>query len=203
MKNYYSIGLDIHGVIDRNPKLFKKIIERLREAGHSVFILTGHPVKEARVQLHKWGIYDNQILSIVDYHRDMGTASVHQEKTGWWMDKDVWDRTKSEFARLMKLDIHIDDQVEYGVHFPKTCKFIHFDRTQSIEQQWMDKVGCEVFLKGCPHCGSVADYGYDGLGIYVNCTCCGASFEGLTKTIQCATMSERMRIAQKWNRRVS
>ena len=52
---------------------------------------------------------------------------------GWWMDPAIWDLTKGDYAKQVRLDIHFDDESKYAPHFPKTCTFIrvcdNFDET--------------------------------------------------------------------------
>lgn len=112
-----KIGFDIHGVIDSNPNLFSRIIKEFQEIGYEIHILTGSlPSKELRSEIDNYGIYNYQLFSILGHHREKGTKMWEDEK-GFWIDDDTWNRTKSNYAKRVGLDFHIDDTKIYGDYF--------------------------------------------------------------------------------------
>ena len=46
------------------------------------------------------------------------------DKKGWWMDREIWLKTKGEIARINDINVHFDDQLEYAKYFPDNCTFI-------------------------------------------------------------------------------
>lgn len=124
-----KIGLDIHGVIDNNPGLFSKISKEFRSIGYEVHILTGSLItKELLDEIDRYNIKYDALFSILEYHRKNGTEMWKNEK-GWWVDDDVWEKTKSIYCAKHNLNFHIDDTRSYGKHF--TTPFGHL--TPNIE----------------------------------------------------------------------
>lgn len=119
------IGLDLHGVIDRFPEEFALLTRRwVRVYGHEVHVVTGSPWAVAQSQVDRCSICYTHRFSIVDYHRTIGTPMAEKEN-GWWMEQDVWNRTKGDYAERVGLGIHFEDSLEYAAWFPKTCTFVH------------------------------------------------------------------------------
>lgn len=112
-----KIGFDIHGVIDRNPKLFGEIINTFRQLGYEIHILTGSLItKELTDEIHGYGIEYDHIFSILEHNRKIGTQ-MWQDDKGWWIDDDVWDKTKAEYCEKNNINFHIDDTRKYGKYF--------------------------------------------------------------------------------------
>ena len=122
-----KIGFDFHGILDiflqpntvvRAPAVFKILADLLLDAGHEVYIITGEENTLAfRNELARLGIRYTKIFSITTYHKRKGT-SVRYDKNGEpWLDKDLWNRTKADYCRRNKIDLHIDDSAIYGKYF--------------------------------------------------------------------------------------
>jgi hypothetical protein len=121
-----NIGLDIHGVIDKYPKLFAELSKGWAEAGHYVYIITGEPEGTARPTVDEAGVTYDGFYSIVDYHIWMKTPSLRQDDKGhYWVDRHEWLPTKGQIAKEVGIDIHFDDQIEYAEYFPRSCSFIY------------------------------------------------------------------------------
>jgi hypothetical protein len=121
-----KIGLDIHGVIDRYPELFKKLSKKWSKAGHKIHIVTGQEWESACPQVHSAGINYHEHFSIVDYHKEVDTEMyTRTDKEGWWMDKSLWNSSKGNYAFDVGLDIHFDDSLVYANYFPADCTYIH------------------------------------------------------------------------------
>ena len=119
-----SLGLDIHGVIDSDPELFKVFTELYVDLGIEIHIITGAEDKpKIRQQLDDWGIKYHRFFSIVDYHRKLG-EKIWYKNGQPWMNPDVWNRTKAKYCAENNIDTHIDDTAEYGKYFEKNNKFI-------------------------------------------------------------------------------
>lgn len=112
-----NIGFDIHGVIDENPELFSTMINDFRELGYKIHILTGSLItKKLTDQLDSYKINYDSLFSILEYHKNLG-SEMWKDKRGWWIDDDLWNETKANYAKKKKLDFHLDDTRIYGKYF--------------------------------------------------------------------------------------
>ena len=119
------IGLDIHGVIDKYPELFRKLSKEWVAQGHLVHIITGQEWENAKLTVDDAGINYTHQFSIVDHHRELGTLMYKRsDKNGWWMESGLWVRSKGDYATSVGLDLHFDDNIEYAKYFPKSCTYI-------------------------------------------------------------------------------
>lgn len=118
-----KIGLDIHGVIDKYPKIFARLSKRLWKKGHQIHIITGESWETAKETVNKAGIVYTHHFSIVDYHLRSGTKMEHKDN-GWWMDRNVWVRSKGDYIHRKGIEIHFDDSYEYAEYCPDTCVFV-------------------------------------------------------------------------------
>jgi hypothetical protein len=114
----FRLGLDLHGVCDAYPTFFSLLSKLFVDAGHEVFIITGPRDNEkTRSEVDACGIHFTSILSIMDYHIQKGTPSWQDEHGGYWIDRDVWNRTKAQLCLDHAIDFHIDDSMDYGEFF--------------------------------------------------------------------------------------
>ena len=110
-----KIGLDIHGVIDTNPKFFAEFSKAIVAAGGEIHVVTGPKLEAVKADLVTWGIVYTHFFSIVE--------SVAEDQVRWedkdnpWVDAEVWNRRKAKYCKEHGIDLHIDDTSEYGVHF--------------------------------------------------------------------------------------
>lgn len=115
-----KLGLDIHGVIDANRPFFSQLTALLKECNeklghnHEVHVLTGTRKAELKPDELK-DIWHTHFFSIVDHHVKNGTEVEWVDGSAWMSDYD-WDRTKADYARLVGLDLMIDDSEVYH-HF--------------------------------------------------------------------------------------
>lgn len=113
-----KIGIDFHGVIDAKPQMFSIFTQRLIDAGHEVHVITGHELTPEFIdRLNSYHIFWTYIFSIATHHKEIGTTMHYDEKNTPWMDKDVWNKTKSIYCKKNSIDLHIDDSKTYGLHF--------------------------------------------------------------------------------------
>ena len=127
-----KIGIDIHGVLDKEPTFFAELTNILWTAGHEVHIITGVTVnpenrigKETLKFLEDLNIAYTHLFSIVDYHKSIGTEIEYPDGSdNPWMDGELWDRTKADYCEKHKIDMMFDDTRRYGNYF-KT-PFVHF-----------------------------------------------------------------------------
>jgi len=119
-----SVGLDIHGCIDLYPKYFECLSWNLINEGHEVHIITGQEWKKAEPTVKKYHISYTHHFSIVDYHKSIGTKMWKDSKNTWWMDDTLWLKSKGDYIRRAKVDIHFDDGVRYAQYMPSNCTFV-------------------------------------------------------------------------------
>jgi len=127
-----KIGIDIHGVLDKEPKFFATMTKLFVEARHEVHVITGVTIKpENRIGqktldlLKELDIYYTHIFSIVDHHEKIGTEIEYPDGSdNPWMDGELWDKCKGEYCEKHNIDIMLDDTRRYGDYF-KTS-FVHF-----------------------------------------------------------------------------
>ena len=120
-----KVGLDIHGVVDRYPELFSKLSEKWVGRGWEVHIVTGQEWEKAEPTVAKAFIQHTHHFSIVDHHRKLGTPMYQRtDKEGWWMDRELWARSKGDYAASVGLDLHFDDYIGYAQYFPKCCTYV-------------------------------------------------------------------------------
>ena len=121
-----KIGLDIHGCIDKYPELFSKLSgECILKKGFEIHIITGQEWQNAKPIVERLDIRYTYHYSIVDHHRKIGTPMYKRtDKDGYWMDRELWVKSKGDYATSVGLDLHFDDSTEYGKYFPDNCTYV-------------------------------------------------------------------------------
>jgi len=101
------------------PEFFSFLTKTLIDAGCEVHIVTGGATEDDKKLLRDYNIKYTNFFSIVDYHKEMGTAtSGLHPKYGFPMISDEeWDKTKADYCRDNKIDLHIDDTLIYNNYF--------------------------------------------------------------------------------------
>jgi hypothetical protein len=113
-----KVGLDFHGVINKNPKFFAEFTAALVAAGHEVHIITGPHQVKVEPDLKKWKIQYTHFFSIVEYEEKRGVTEIVWAKNGDpFMNINVWERAKALYCKRKKIDLHIDDSHKYGEYF--------------------------------------------------------------------------------------
>lgn len=125
-----KIGLDIHGVIDSDPVRFIELAREVKEDGGNIYILTGRPIDENLMQeLNQCGfakdLYD-AIFSIQDSLDANKVEVLGLDKYGRnHYPEELWNSAKAKFCSTWKIDLHIDNSIEYGPYF--STPFAYFD----------------------------------------------------------------------------
>jgi len=120
-----QIGIDVHRVIDAYPELFFKLSHYWKVKGHTIHIITGKEWQKVGPEVDALGIHYDRHFSIVDHHLKIGTPTyTRSDSPGIWMNADVWNRSKGDYAMSVGLDLHFDDNIEYAKFFPKCCTYI-------------------------------------------------------------------------------
>lgn len=123
-KTKRKVGLDVHGVITKYPEVFAQLTHQLLSRNHEVHIVTGARVNRELVEkLIRHNIVWTTIFSIVDYHELIGTR-VRYDENGPWIKGNLWDKTKAQYAKKVRLDWHIDDSEVYGKFFKKPTRYV-------------------------------------------------------------------------------
>ena len=113
-----KIGLDFHGVITANPKLFSHLTNIGKTLEHEIHIITGRRITEEFKEQLKWfNIYYTHLFSISDYHHKIGTPMTGYDIGQPKIEDEIWNRTKGDYSRENDLDLHVDDSQEYGKYF--------------------------------------------------------------------------------------
>lgn len=128
-----KIGIDIHGTIDRFPKFFSILTRILRIIKVEIHITTGVEKKFALKELKRMKIEYDYLFSITEYHKKIGTKILWDEfnLTGDGMthpliSNSLWNRTKGNYCKINKIDLHIDDSPVYGRYF--STPYINFSK---------------------------------------------------------------------------
>lgn len=145
-----KLGLDIHGVIDRRPDMFATLSEIAKNRGYEVHVLTGSKVtKNLHNELKSYGIKYDNIFSILDHHEKEQKHNIWQDsQNNWWVDDDVWNKTKGIYCKREGINLHIDDTSIYGKYFE--TPFSHFTIDGGIEirsNSWEDDFSREIITE--------------------------------------------------------
>ena len=73
-----KLAIDIHGVIDKNPKFYNAFCKSLVSGNIEIHILTGSHLKNGIMKdLQQYGfeadVHYTHLFSIADYHKKIGT----------------------------------------------------------------------------------------------------------------------------------
>ena len=133
-----KLGLDIHGVIDSNPKSFAFMSQSVISNNGEVHIITGGSwTSELEEQLKGYGIKWTSHFSVYDYLVDSGIDSIGtiqfpdgtiQKK----FDYHLWDTIKAGYCRSNNIDLHIDDTEVYSKYF--TTPFLLYKSPEDFEK---------------------------------------------------------------------
>ena len=133
-----KLGLDIHGVIDSNPKSFAFMSQSVISGGGEVHIITGGSwTTELEEQLKEFGIKWTSHFSVYDYLLESGIDSIGtiqfpdgtiQKK----FDYELWDTIKAGYCKSNSIDLHIDDTEVYSKYF--TTPFLLYKSSEDFEK---------------------------------------------------------------------
>jgi hypothetical protein len=133
-----KLGLDIHGVIDSNPKSFAFMSQSVITAGGEVHIITGGSwTQDLENQIKEYGIKWTSHFSVYDYLLDSGIDSIGtiqfpdgtiQKK----FDYHLWDTIKAGYCKSNNIDLHIDDTEVYSKYF--TTPFLLYKSSEDFEK---------------------------------------------------------------------
>jgi len=128
-----KLGIDLHGVIDSSPGLFKAVLFGLSMSGKvKIYIVSGPPKTEIINELENLGIEEDlhydEVHSVVDSLKESG-VEMWQDKNGrWWTNEEDWCASKSRICDKLHLDAMIDDKEMYKADFENIpTKFVLYE----------------------------------------------------------------------------
>ena len=134
------LAIDLHGVLDYKPEFFEPLLNLLKRADKSVYIVSGPPASQIFDELSKLGYHAhyhyNAILSVVDHLKSQSVEMWMDDKKTWWCNDSDWWKSKGEICQRLKADIMLDDKGKFREGFPKghPTQFITFDGFKSIRK---------------------------------------------------------------------
>lgn len=113
---HLKIGMDFHGVINRDPAYFKRLADELIRRGHEVHVITGGPCNVIAAFLKQINFPYTQAFAILDHYEGLGIVE-HRADGSFHVDDELWDSAKAQYCLAQKIDLHIDDSMEYLRYF--------------------------------------------------------------------------------------
>ena len=117
-----KIGVDLHGVIDSNPELFKRMLSTLTLSGKvEIYIVSGPPKVDIIAELEELGfeeeLHYEEVYSIVDFLKESGVVMWQNEKGRWWSNDEDWMASKARICDKLSITWMIDDKEMYKPAF--------------------------------------------------------------------------------------
>lgn len=119
----FSMGIDIHGVIDSLPDTFSFLSDAIIKNGGDVHIITGGSwTKELEDNIKSLGIKYTHKFSVYDFlietQSDQIGEIVFADGTIQRKFQDgCWDKAKGEYCIKHNISLHIDDTLVYNEFF--------------------------------------------------------------------------------------
>ena len=111
-----KIGIDYHGVINKNPEFFKKFASSAIKEKHSIIILSGSSADEVKTYLNVHQIPFSAVYSLLDDFKSRGLVKFYEDGS-FFVNNEIWNRAKAKYCFENKVDVHIDDSMLYGTYF--------------------------------------------------------------------------------------
>ncbi len=121
----YKLGIDFHGVLNKDPEFFSKLTSML-SGDIEIHIITGGYSWEVARRLKEWDIKYDKLFSIPEYHARIGTKTWINECGEFTMNTTTWDKTKGEYCARENINKMIDDTLAYKDYMPDTTSFYHY-----------------------------------------------------------------------------
>lgn len=148
------LGLDLHGVIDKDPVFFSQLADIMLIRGYEVHIVTGREdTEDLREELLKCGMISSRnlyssILSITTYQKQLGTPVSYLDgrESQPMMDPQIWNPTKAMLCASAGIDIMIDDSTLYEPFFRdiRTQYIIYSDAVR----EWLGMMFYQSYFTG-------------------------------------------------------
>lgn len=132
------LGIDLHGVIDADPEVFKEFMKTV-STRNFVYIISGPPTDQLKEELRHYGISQSvphyaRIFSVVDYLKSKKIPMWQDENGRWWASEKDWWSSKAGICKEWNVDIMIDDKELYAPYFSsiKTHFLLYKDKNITI-----------------------------------------------------------------------
>lgn len=133
-----KIGIDLHGVLDRDPEHLKEVLVKARREGSEIYVISGPPLYEIVEELFNLGFsnshYDH-IISVVDWLSLNGYADyMYTDDNGQWHTEDeYWWSSKGKICKQYDICALFDDSLKYK----PTCDelgivYIHYPSIRTL-----------------------------------------------------------------------
>jgi hypothetical protein len=134
------VGIDLHGVIDKEPEKMKMIMRSLMVMNIPVHIISGPPESQIFKELEKLGLAQGYHFhwahSVVDTLKRAGVKMWQDENGNWWADEESWWDSKARICRDSEIDMLIDDSPKYKPAFDLIdSEFIYFKDFLEVEEK--------------------------------------------------------------------
>lgn len=128
-----KIGLDLHGVIDDDPDMFKKVMTLMHLQDREVYIVSGPPKEDIIAELNELGfekgVHYEEVYSIVDFLKESGVRMWQDERGRWWSNDEDWLSSKAKICDSLSLEYMLDDKEMYRPAFDSIkTKFVLYYR---------------------------------------------------------------------------
>lgn len=122
--------IDLHGTIDKYPEKFLNLLENIKGIQtNKVYICSGSNSKKIYDELSKIGFEKDRhydyIISIIDYFRENNIEIKYDKNGNPWVNDDIWWQSKGNIAKLLDIDIVIDDSIQYKENMPDNIIFLN------------------------------------------------------------------------------
>ena len=111
-----KIGIDYHGVLNRDPAFFGAFLHAAKAKNVTIYILSGSPEDEVKNFLKTYDIPYDHIFSLLDYF-DKQDMVQYFDDGSFFVPNELWNRAKTDFCAQNKINLHIDDSMLYGTYF--------------------------------------------------------------------------------------
>lgn len=129
--SFKKIGVDFHGVINRQPQFFKALLKEAFRLGLEVHIISGGPRETIEEFLSSHQMPYSNIWCIFDYFNQQKAVTFLADGS-FHVDDKAWDAAKADYCRHHGINVQIDDSLVYGQYF--TTPYCRYDaRSQNGE----------------------------------------------------------------------
>lgn len=118
-----KLGIDLHGVINDLPEVFRFVTESIIKNGGEIHIITGSVTEVAYKELtelgYKEGVNYTHVVGLPNLLKQSGCEVIGKHPT---LNNDTfseldWNRAKAIYCKRKGIDLHLDDTLEYGDYF--------------------------------------------------------------------------------------
>ncbi len=121
----FKLGIDIHGVLDKEPKFYVSLAKMIKKSGGEIHIITGQSWSnklESQLLYYNCGIKWWDVFFSIDddlyKHYKTHNLEIHiDEKGGRTYDEYLWNSSKGKYCNKHKINLMFDDSPFYGQYF--------------------------------------------------------------------------------------